>query len=180
MKLVEDKMSLAVEYFEKELNSLRTSRANPSMLNNINAEAYGNKTPIDQLGNISVPDPSTLTIQVWDQSLVKNIENAILETNLGLNPQIDGQIIRLPIPKLSEERRLELIKVASEYAEKSKVTIRNIRRDSIEIEKKQKKEISLSEDDLKKNIDQIQKITDKCIDQIDKILELKKQDILKV
>ena len=177
---VEKKMNLAIQHFEKELNSLRTSRANPSMLNNINAEAYGNKTPIDQLGNISVPDPSTLTIQVWDQSLVKNIENAILETNLGLNPQIDGQIIRLPIPKLSEERRLELIKVASEYAEKSKVTIRNIRRDSIEIEKKQKKEISLSEDDLKKNIDQIQKITDKCIDQIDKILELKKQDILKV
>ncbi len=180
MKLVENKMTQAVQYFEKELNSLRTSRANPSMLNNINVEAYGNKTPIDQLGNISVPDPSTLTIQVWDQSLVKNIENAILETNLGLNPQIDGQIIRLPIPKLSEERRLELIKIASEYAEKSKVTIRNIRRESIETEKKQKKELSLSEDDLKKNIDQIQIITDKCIDQIDKIIELKKQDILKV
>ena len=132
-------MTQAVQYFEKELNSLRTSRANPSMLNNINVEAYGNKTPIDQLGNISVPDPSTLTIQVWDQSLVKNIENAILETNLGLNPQIDGQIIRLPIPKLSEERRLELIKIASEYAEKSKVTIRNIRRESIETEKTKKR-----------------------------------------
>ena len=139
MKLVENKMTQAVQYFEKELNSLRTSRANPSMLNNINVEAYGNKTPIDQLGNISVPDPSTLTIQVWDQSLVKNIENAILETNLGLNPQIDGQIIRLPIPKLSEERRLELIKIASEYAEKSKVTIRNIRRESIETEKNKKR-----------------------------------------
>ena len=107
MSDIENKMSLAVLHFEKELNSLRTSRANPSMLDNIFVDAYGSKTPLNQLGNISVLDASTITIQIWDASLIKVIENAITESNLGINPQIDGQIIRLPIPKLSEERRKE-------------------------------------------------------------------------
>ena len=150
MNDLESKMSSAVLHLEKELNSLRTSRANPSMLSNIFVDAYGSKTPINQLGNISVPDSSTITIQVWDISLIKNIESSITESNLGINPQIDGQLIRLPIPKLSEERRKELTKIASEYAENSKITIRNIRRDFIETNKKEKKENSLSEDDLKR------------------------------
>ena len=113
----ETKMSSAVIHYEKELNTLRTSRANPSMLDNISAEAYGSKTPLNQLGNISIQDASTITIQIWDTTLTKSIENAITESNLGINPQVDGQIIRLPIPKLSEERRKEIIKIASEIAE---------------------------------------------------------------
>ncbi len=180
MNDLENKMISAVSHFEKELNSLRTSRANPSMLDNILIDAYGSKTPLNQHGNISVQDASTITIQVWDSSLIKAIENAITESNLGINPQTDGQIIRLPIPKLSEERRIEIIKIASEFAENSKVTIRNIRRDFIEISKNEKKDSNLSEDELKRKLAEIQKITDNNIEKIDKILELKKTDILKV
>ncbi len=180
MNDLESRMNLAISHFEKELSSLRTSRANPSMLDNIFVDAYGAKTPLNQLGNISTPDSNTITIQIWDTSLIKSIENAITESNLGINPQTDGQIIRLPIPKLSEERRKEIIKIASEFAENSKITVRNIRRDTIENSKKEKKDSNLSEDELKKTINQIQKITDENIDKIDKILETKKTDILKV
>ena len=180
MSDLESKMSLAVLHYEKELNTLRTSRANPSMLDNIFVDAYGTKTPLNQLGNISVQDANTITIQVWDNSLNKSIENAITESNLGINPQTDGQLIRLPIPKLSEERRKELIKIASEFAENSKISIRNIRRDFIEISKNEKKSSNLSEDELKRKISEIQKITDSNIEKIDKILEAKKNDILKV
>ncbi len=180
MSDLENKMNSAFSHFEKELNSLRTSRANPSMLDNILVDAYGSRTPLNQLGNISVQDASTITIQVWDSSLTKSIENAITESNLGINPQIDGQLIRLPIPKLSEERRMEIIKIASEFAENSKVTIRNIRRDFIDISKNEKKDQNLSEDELKRKLNEIQKITDNYIEKIDKVLELKKTDILKV
>ena len=180
MSDLENKMNASVSHFEKELNSLRTSRANPSMLDNILVDAYGSKTALNQLGNVSVPDASTITIQVWDSSLIKSIENAITDSNLGINPQIDGQLIRLPIPKLSEERRIEIIKIAYEFAENSKVTIRNIRRDFIEKSKNEKKESNLSEDELKKNINEIQKITDNNIKKIETILETKKIDILKV
>ena len=180
MSEVETKMNSAVLHFEKELNSLRTSRANPSMLDNIFVDAYGSKTPLNQLGNISVQDANTITIQVWDSSLIKSIENSITESNLGINPQTDGQLLRLPIPKLSEERRKEIIKIASEFAENSKVTIRNIRRDFIESSKNEKKSSNLSEDELKRTINEIQKTTDHNIDKIDKILEAKKNDILKV
>ena len=180
MNDLDSKMSSAILHFEKELNSLRTSRANPSMLDNIFVDAYGTKTPLNQLGNISVQDASTITIQIWDSSLIKSIENSISESNLGINPQTDGQLIRLPIPKLSEERRIEIIKVASEFAENSKVTVRNIRRDFIEISKNEKKASNLSEDELKRKVNEIQKITDNYIEKIDKILETKKTDILKV
>ena len=180
MSDLENKMNSAVIHFEKELNSLRTSRANPSMLDNILVDAYGSKTPLNQLGNISVQDASTITIQVWDSSLIKSIENTIAESNLGINPQTDGPLIRLPIPKLSEERRIEIIKIASEFAENSRVAIRNIRRDFIETSKNEKKDLNLSEDDLKRRLNEIQKITDNNIEKIDKILETKKTDILKV
>ena len=173
-------MSSAVLHFERELNSLRTSRANPAMLDNILVDAYGSKTPLNQLGNISVPDANTITIQIWDTSLLKVIENAITESNLGINPQTDGQLIRLPIPKLSEERRKEIIKIASDFAENSKITVRNIRRDFIENSKNEKKNANLSEDELKRKINEIQKVTDNNIEKIDKILESKKNDILKV
>ena len=180
MSDLNNKMNSSISHFEKELSSLRTSRANPSMLDSIFVEAYGSKTPINQLGNISIPDPSTITIQVWDASQIKQIENSIIESNLGLNPQTDGTVIRLPIPKLSEERRKELIKIASEFAENSKVAIRNIRREFIEIAKKQKKDSNLSEDELKNEVDKIQNITDENIKKIDNLLEAKKIDILKV
>ena len=180
MSEIQNKMNQAVLHFEKELNSLRTSRANPSMLDNISVDAYGSKTPLNQLGNISVQDANTITIQIWDSTLLKSIENAITESNLGINPQTDGQLIRLPIPKLSEERRKEIIKIASEFAENSKVTIRNIRRDLIETSKNEKKESNLSEDELKRKINEIQKLTDDNIQKVDKILEAKKVDILKV
>ena len=180
MTEVESKMSSAVIHFEKELNSLRTSRANPAMLESIFVDSYGSKTPLNQLGNITVQDASMLSIQIWDTSLIKAVENAITDSNLGINPQVDGQIIRLPIPKLSEERRKEIIKIASEFAENSKVTIRNIRRDFIENSKNEKKESNLSEDELKRKINEIQKTTDSNIDKIEKILEIKKNDIMKV
>ncbi len=180
MSDLESKMSSAVLHLEKELNSLRTSRANPSMLDNILVDSYGTRTPINQLANISVVDASTISIQIWDISLLKNVETAIIESNLGINPQTDGPVIRLPIPKLSEERRKEIIKIASDFAENSKVSIRNIRRDFIESSKNEKKNSNLSEDDLKREINQIQKITDNNIEKIDKILEQKKTDIMKV
>ena len=181
--MIEDlskKMSNAVNHLEKEFNTIRTSRASPSMLDNIFADAYGSKTPLNQLGNISTPDPSTITIQVWDTSLLKNIENAILDSGLGVNPQIDGQIIRLPIPKLSEERREELTKLAAKYAENSKIVIRNLRRDFLDSQKDLKKNSELSEDDLKKITNEVQKLTDSSIEKIDGILKIKKEDILKV
>ena len=174
------KMSNAFKHLEKEFNTIRTSRANPSMLDNVFADAYGSKTPLNQLGNISTPDPSTITIQVWDTSLLKNIENSILDSGLGINPQIDGQIIRLPIPKLSEERREELTKLAAKYAENSKVVIRNLRRDFLDSQKDLKKNNELSEDDLKKITNEVQKLTDACIEKIDEQLKIKKEDILKV
>ena len=174
------KMDGSITFYEKELSTLRTSRANPSILDNILVDAYGSKTPINQLGNISVPDPSTITIQVWDTNLLKNIESSITESNLGINPQSDGSIIRLPIPKLSEERRQELSKVASQYSENAKISIRNIRRDALDSQKNKKKENDISEDDLKSNSSKIQEITDQYINKIDLIYENKKKDILKV
>ena len=174
------KMINAVKHLDKEFSSIRTSRANPSMLDNIFADAYGSKTPLNQLGNISITDPTTITIQVWDTSMIKNIENSILESDLGVNPQIDGQIIRIPIPKLSEERREELTKVAAKYAENSKVVIRNLRRDFIDSQKELKKNSEISEDDLKKILNEVQKLTDSSIEKIDELLRVKKEDILKV
>ena len=177
---LQNKMASSIEHFEKELQTIRTSRANPTMLENIFIDAYGSKTPINQLGNISSPDSSMLTIQIWDVSLIKNIENSIFDSNLGINPQVDGSLVRLPIPKLSEERRNDLTKIASQYAENYKVSIRNIRRDFIEIKKGEKKESQLSEDELKKFLSDAQNYTDKFITNIDKILEQKKSDIMKV
>ena len=174
------KMINAVKHLDKEFSTIRTSRANPSMLDNIFVEAYGSKSQLNQFGNISAPDPSTITIQVWDSSIIKNIENSIMESSLGVNPQIDGQIIRIPIPKLSEERREELTRVASKYAENSKVVIRNLRRDFIDSQKDLKKNSEISEDDLKKILNEVQKLTDNSIEKIDELLKVKKEDILKV
>ena len=173
-------MDNAISFYEKELSSLRTSRANASILDNIQVDAYGAKTPLNQLGNISVPDANMITIQVFDVNLLKQMENSIIESNLGINPQTDGQLIRLPIPKLSEERRNELAKVVSQYSENAKISIRNIRREILEKIKNDQKEKKISEDELKKHSSEIQKITDEYISKIEDLSSNKKNEILKV
>jgi ribosome recycling factor len=177
---IELKMKNSIDHFEKELSSLRTSRASISMLDNLMIDVYGSTTPISQLGNISVSDASTLTIQVWDNSIVKKIENTILDSNLGINPQVDGTLIRLPVPKLSEERRLELSKIASQYSENAKIAVRNNRREYLDIIKQQEKDKEISQDELKKISTDVQKITDKYIDFIEKIVTKKKIEITTV
>ena len=179
-KTYKNKMLKTIEVFSKELSSLRTGRANSNMLDLIKVDVYGQKMQINQLATITTPEPRTINIQVWDVNNVTMIDSAIKKSELGLNPQIDGQLIRLPIPNLSEERRLEMKKMVKSMGEKCKVSIRNIRRDFIEISKSEKKNSNLSEDELKRKMNEIQKSTDNNIDKIDKILEAKKIDILKV
>lgn len=179
-KTILEKMELSINFLNKEISKLRTSRANPSLLDNIYVEAYGTKTPINQLGNINVPDANMLTIQIWDSSLIKQIETSILESDIGINPQIDGQLMRLPIPKLSEERRNDLAKIVSRYGEDSKVAVRNNRRDFIDKIKIDEKNKEISQDDSRRYINEIQKITDECVQKIDKIVLNKQQEILKV
>ena len=164
------KMDACIVFLEKELSSIRTSRANASMLDNIVVDAYGSQTPINQLGNISVPEASMLTIQVWDSSLIKKIESSIIDSKLGINPQSDGTLIRLPVLKLSEERRNELSKVASEYSENAKISIRNVRRDGIDQLKIEEKEKIISQDELKLQSTDIQKTTDEYVKAIDEIV----------
>ena len=173
-------MNNTISFFEKELSSVRTSRASISLLDNLLVEAYGKNTPINQLGNISVPEASLITIQVWDKNLIKSVEYTIMESNLGINPQIDGQLIRLPIPKLSEERRNELAKLVLQYAENGKIAIRNIRREFLDNNKKDEREKNISQDEMKKNSDVVQKITDDYIAKIDSISSNKQTEILKV
>ena len=180
INIVKQKMDNAIVFFEKELSSLRTSRANSSILDNLLVDAYGTKTPINQVGNISVPDANMITIQVWDSNLMQSVESCIIESNLGINPQVDGQLIRLPIPKLSEERRTDLAKVASQYSENAKVSIRNIRREILESLKKDQKLNNISEDEIKKDSADVQNITDEYILKIDKMTSDKKNEILKV
>ena len=177
---INKKMDSTISFFENELSTVRTSRANVSILDNIFVDAYEKKNPLNQLGNISIPDASMLTIQVWDMSLIKAIENAIIESNLGINPQTDGQLIRLPIPKLSEERRNELAKVASQYSENAKIAIRNIRREIMDNLKKDEKNKKISQDELKKNSSKVQEITDQYILKVDSIFSYKQTEILKV
>ena len=150
------------------------------MLENIFVDAYGVKTPLNQLGNVNVADSNLITIQIWDQSLVPSIEKSIRESNLGINPQTDGQLIRLPIPKLSEERREELAKVVSQYGEQAKIAIRNNRREFIDIIKKNEKEKTISQDESKKSVTEIQKITDDYVKKIDDMVLNKKNEVLKV
>ena len=180
LSLFKEKMENTLSFFEKELSSIRTSRASVTMLDNIQIDSYGAKTPINQLGNISIPDSNLITIQVWDVNLIKPIESAILESNLGINPQTDGQLIRLPIPKLSEERRNELAKVVSQYAENSKITVRNIRREIMDSIKKNEKEKKISQDEMKIKSSDVQKMTDEYVSKIDLIASKKQTEILKV
>ena len=175
-----DKMTKTIDVFSKELNSLRTGRANSSMLDLVKVDVYGQKMPINQLGTITTPEPRTLNIQVWDLNNIKLIEAAIQKSELGLNPQIDGQLIRLPIPDLSEERRNEIKKIVKSMGEKCKVSIRNIRRDANDELKKLLKSKDISEDDEKKYEKIIQEYTDSKIKIIDEKVSSKEEDIMTI
>jgi ribosome recycling factor len=170
-------MEGALASLESDFQGLRTGRASISMLDPVTADAYGSKMPINQLGNISAPEARMLTVQVWDQSMVAPVEKAIRESDLGLNPQTEGNLIRLPIPDLSAERRVELAKVASKYAEQSRVAIRNIRRDAIETARKLEKDGEFGEDERHGLEAKIQKLTDDFVGKIDSMLASKEADI---
>ena len=174
------KMSKALEVFNKELSSLRTGRANANMLDLIKVDVYGQKMPINQLATITVPEPRTINVQVWDINNVQLIDSAIKKSELGLNPQIDGQLMRLPIPDLNEERRSELTKIIKSSGEKCKVSIRNIRREANDELKKLLKSKELSEDEEKKSEKNIQEITDKNIKLIDEKVISKEKEIMKI
>jgi len=175
-----DKMSKTIELFSKELASLRTGRANASMLDLIKVDVYGQKMPINQLATITVPEPRTINVQVWDASNVPLIDSAVRKSELGLNPQIDGQLMRLPIPDLNEERRSELKKIIKSTGEKCKVSIRNIRREANDELKKLLKSKDISEDDEKKAEKNIQNITDTNIKLIDEKVILKEKEIMTI
>ena len=176
----ETKMEKALENLKKEYLGLRTGRASASLLEPVSVEAYGGKVPINQVGNISVPESRLITVQVWDESLIQSVEKAIRNSNLGLNPMIEGNNIRVPIPELSQERRIEIVKVASKYSEDAKITIRNIRRDAMDKIKEAEKQKNISKDDSFQFSENIQKITDKFIEKIDILSQEKEKDILKV
>ena len=180
IKKIEERMNLSLGAYSKELSTIRTGRANPKMLDSVRVEVYGQKMPISQLATVSTPEPQMINVQVWDKTNVGAVDQAIRTSDLNLNPLVDGQLLRIAIPKLTEERRKELIKVLKTIAEKAKVAIRNIRRDSLEELKKEQKDNNLSEDDLKKNSNEVQKITDLKIADIDKKLSEKEVEILKV
>ena len=174
------RMDKTIDSFKADLGGLRAGRAHVSLLDGIVVEAYGSPTPLAQVGTISVPDARTLSVSVWDKGLAKAVEKAIMESDLGLNPSSDGQLIRIPIPPLSEERRKELLKVAGKYAENNKVAIRNIRRDALDDIKKLKKDNAISEDDEKRFETEIQKLTDDAVKKIDEMMAQKEKDIMQV
>ena len=175
-----NKMMKTYEVFQQELSSLRTGRANSNMLDIVKIDIYGQKMPINQLGSITTPEPRTINIQVWDLNNVSLIDSAIKKSELGLNPQIDGQLIRLPIPDLSEERRIEMKKIIKTMGEKCKISIRNIRREANDDLKKLLKEKEISEDDLKKKEKIIQEYTDHKIKIIDERVTLKENEIMTI
>ena len=174
------KMDKAIEVFSKELSSLRTGRANSAMLDLVKVDVYGQQMPINQIGSITTPEPRMINIQVWDQNNVPLIDAAIKKSELGLNPQIDGQLIRLPIPELNEERRTELKKLIKSMGEKCKVSIRNIRRDANDELKKLLKSKEIGEDEEKSSEKNIQTITDEHIKIVDEKVSLKEKEIMKI
>ena len=174
------KMKKAFDVFNQDLSSLRTGRANVHMLDIIKIDVYGQSMAISQLANISTPEPRLLTIQVWDQNNVQLIDTAITKSNLGINPQIDGQLIRIPIPSLNEERRVELKKIMSGLAEKAKISIRNIRREANDSLKKDLKDKKISEDELRNFEKKIQNSTDKQTLELEKKLEEKEKEIMTI
>ena len=174
------RMEKTLEAMKADLAGLRAGRAHASLLDGVMVEAYGNMTPISQVGTIGVPDARTLSVSVWDKGLAKSVEKALRESDLGLNPMSDGQTIRIPIPPLSEERRKELVKIAGKYTEQGKVAVRNIRRDAMDEVKKMKKDALISEDEEKRYNNDIQKWTDDTIKKTDDLYAAKEKDIMQV
>ncbi|MBT6117036.1 MAG: ribosome recycling factor [Rhodospirillaceae bacterium] len=174
------RMAGAVEVLKHEFGGLRTGRASAGLLEPVTVEAYGSAMPITQVGTINVPEPRMITVQVWDKANVKAAEKAIRESELGLNPQVDGQLIRVPIPELNEERRVELTKIAHKYAEQARIAVRNVRRDGMDKLKRMEKDGELSQDEQHGRADDIQTLTDTHIEQIDEALASKEEEILQV
>ena len=180
MATAKEKMSKTCDVYFKEMQSLRAGRANPKLLDKITVDYYGAPTPINQLGNITSPEPRMLTISLWDAKALSLVEKAIQKSDLGLNPSNDGKVIRLIFPELNEERRKELTKMARKSAEEAKVAVRAIRRDAIEQIKKMKKDSLITEDDQRKGEEEMQKITDNSIKEVDKICADKEKEIMEV
>jgi len=174
------RMDGALQALHREFGGLRTGRAATSLLEPITVDAYGSSMPMNQVGTVGAPEPRLLTVQVWDNSLVKAVEKAIRDSGLGLNPQTEGNVVRVPIPDLSEERRVELKKVASKYAEQARVAVRNVRRDGMDGLKKAEKDGDISKDEHHNIADEIQKLTDAHIVEIDKALAGKEKEIMQV
>lgn len=174
------KMDKALSVLDRDLKGLRTGRASVNLLDPVVVEAYGNKMPISQVGTISTPDAKTIAVQVWDKTMVKSVEKAITDANLGLNPSADGQLIRMNLPPLNEARRKELVKVAHQYGENAKIAIRNIRRDGMDTLKTMEKSNDISEDDHRKLSDEVQKMTDDFNTKIDQYVQSKEKEILTV
>ncbi len=180
LKDASDKMEKSIVALQKDLATLRAGRATPALLDKIMVDYYGVPTPIVQMASVSVPEPRTLVIQPWDKGTVKDIEKAILKSDLGMTPISDGSVIRLPIPAMTEERRLELVKTVRKKGEDCKIAIRNIRREANDLLKDLEKASEISEDDLKRNQDDVQKMTDKQVKQIEETIEAKEKEILAV
>ena len=176
----EEKMVKTIDSLKRDFSRIRTGRATPALLDGISVDYYGSPMPINQVATVSTPDPRSIAVQPWEKSMISPIEKAIMASGLGLNPQSDGTILRLPIPPLSEERRKELARSCKKTGEEKKVAIRNIRRDGNELLKKAEKDKEITQDELKKVQDDIQKLTDTYIGQIDEHLELKEKEIMEI
>lgn len=179
-KSIQRRMDGALDALKREFQGLRTGRAHASLLEPVRVKAYGSEVPLNQVANVNVPEARMLVVNVWDRSLAGAVEKAIRDAGLGLNPQGEGQTIRVPVPQLSEERRQELSKVAGKYAEQARIAVRNVRRDGMEALKKQQKDGDISEDEFKRSSEKLQKMTDEHIKQIDELLEHKEQEIMQV
>ena len=177
---IERRMDGALEALNREFGGLRTGRASPALLDPLTVDAYGSQMPLNQVGTVNAPEARLLTVQVWDQQLVKAVEKSVVESNLGLNPQTEGTLIRIPIPDLSEERRVELKKIAGKYAEQGKIAIRNVRRDGMDTLKQMERDGEISQDEQKSQSEEIQKLTDAQISKIDAMLEAKETEIMQV
>ncbi|BCU82075.1 ribosome-recycling factor [Polycladomyces abyssicola] len=179
-KQASDKMEKAIQVLKKDLAALRAGRATPALLDKVVVEYYGSEMPVNQLANISTPDPRTLVIQPWDKSALAEIERAIMKSDLGLTPSNDGNVIRINLPALTQERRAELVKVVKKTGEEAKVAIRNIRRDANDEIKKLEKNGDISEDESRRGQDEIQKLTDKFIQEADKVVAAKEKEIMEI
>jgi ribosome recycling factor len=174
------RMNGAVAALKGELGGLRTGRASPALLDPVKVEAYGNAVPINQVGTVSAPEARMLTVQVWDKGLAKAVDKAIRDAGLGLNPQMDGQLLRIPLPELNEERRKELSKLAAKYAEAARVAVRNVRRDGMDLLKRLEKDKKIGEDEHRTKGEELQKLTDAHVKEIDNALHAKEQEIMQV